>query len=186
MLTVVYAHPYGRHSRINQYLLNAVQHMPGTELRDLYQLYADFYIDHLFEQRLLQSSELIVLQYPMQWHFPPPLLLQYLEKVFSYGWAWGEDAQGQPAQQLAGKTLWLVVSGVTIDTDKPEADCAQLGLLPLQQLAQRCGMQWAKPMVVPHKQLLSEDDLPPLASQYRQQLEQLLNSARKQEQPNAF
>ncbi len=56
MISLLYAHPYARHARLEQMMLNAVQHWPGLELRDLYQLYPDFYIDVALEQKMLAPT----------------------------------------------------------------------------------------------------------------------------------
>ncbi len=102
MISLLYAHPYARHARLEQMMLNAVQHWPGLELRDLYQLYPDFYIDVALEQKMLAHSKAIVLHYPMQWGLPPALLVQYLHKVFQYGWAYGKAASGESVMSLQG------------------------------------------------------------------------------------
>lgn len=94
---------------MDQLILSAVQHWPGLELREWYQ---DFYIDVALEQKMLLHSQAIVLLYAMQWGLPPALLVQYLHRVFQYGWAYGRNAAADPVMSLQGKTFWLVTHAV--------------------------------------------------------------------------
>lgn len=148
MITLLYAHPYAHHARLEQMMLNAVQHWPGLELRELYQLYPEFYIDVGLEQKMLAHSDAIILHYPMQWGLPPALLVQYLHKVFQYGWAYGKDELEEPVMALQGKKFWLVTHAVA---SHHELDpCYQQTMFtPLRQLALSCGMQWQQPLMLP-------------------------------------
>lgn len=148
MISLLYAHPYAHHARLERMMLDAVQHWPGLELRELYQLYPDFYIDVALEQKMLTHSKAIVLHYPMQWGLPPALLVQYLHKVFHYGWAYGKDEAEAEVCSLQGKKFWLVTHAVA---PHQELDpCYQQTMFtPLQQLALSCGMQWKQPLMLP-------------------------------------
>ncbi|WP_127023658.1 NAD(P)H-dependent oxidoreductase [Rheinheimera mangrovi] len=170
MISLLYAHPYAHHARLEQMMLNAVQHWPGLELRELYQLYPDFYIDVALEQKMLQHSSAVILHYPMQWGLPPALLVQYLHKVFQYGWAYGKDAAAVPVMSLKGKKLWLVTNAVT---SQHELDpCYQQTMFtPLRQLALSCGMQWQQPLMLP--ELTDAVTATQAAELFRQGLEQL-------------
>jgi len=174
MISLLYAHPYLRAARLEQMLLNAVQHWPGLELRDLYQLYPDFYVDVATEQKLLSHSDAIVLHYPMQWGLPPALLVHYLHKVFHYGWAYGHGRDGQAVDALKGKHFWLVTH--TVVSGQHEADpCYQQRMFaPLQQLAESCGMNWQAPMMLP--ELTDHTIASEAANQYRQGIELLAQS----------
>lgn len=171
MFSLLYAHPYGRHSYVNQYLIKAIQSVPNLEVVDLYQAFPDFYINVQQQQRQLQKNAVIILQFPIQAGFPPALLVQYLHKIFCQGWAFGVNKQQQPTQALANKTLFVVLSGVEAESVPSSAD---LVLPPLRQLASRCGMHFAPPILVPPRHLLAESELSLLASQYQQDLQNLL------------
>jgi putative NADPH-quinone reductase len=170
MISLLYAHPYAHHARLEQMMLNAVQHWPGLELRELYQLYPDFYIDVALEQKMLIHSDAIILHYPMQWGLPPALLVQYLHKVFQYGWAYGKDASAQSVMSLKGKKFWLVTHAVA---SHHELDpCYQQTMFtPLRQLALSCGMEWQQPLMLPE---LTDSVIATQAAElFRQGLEQL-------------
>jgi len=172
MISILYAHPYSLYSRVNQFLLQSVQHWPDIHITNLYEQYPDFYIDIQAEQRRLVQSDVLVLQYPMQWSLPPALLVQYLEKVLQFGWAYGGDHLA-PTRQLAGKTLWVVANGIMTAEDAVMDMQHQAVLKPLQVLAAHCGMHWAAPLLIPHQQKLSDDDLAKLAIHYQQALTKL-------------
>lgn len=170
MISLLYAHPYAHHARLEQLILNSVQHWPGLELRELYQLYPDFYIDVALEQKMLLHSDAIILHYPMQWGLPPALLVQYLHKVFQYGWAYGKDAAAQSVMSLKGKKLWLVTHAVA---SHHELDpCYQQTMFtPLHQLALSCEMKWQQPLMLP--ELTDRVTATQAAELFRQGLEQL-------------
>ena len=55
--------------------------------------------DILKEQKLLSEADLIIFQFPLWWYSMPALLKGYIDRVFSYGWAYGG------AQALVGKKI---------------------------------------------------------------------------------
>ncbi len=182
MISLLYAHPYAHHARLEQMMLNAVQHWPGLELRELYQLYPDFYIDVALEQKMLQHSNAIILHYPMQWGLPPALLVQYLHKVFHYGWAYGKNDQGGAVLALEGKKIWLVTHAVA--SHRELDPCYQQTMFtPLRQLALSCGMQWQQPLMLP--ELTDAVTATQAAELFRQGLEQLSVLSDIQRTPHA-
>ena len=58
-------------------------------MRDMYQLYPNFDIDVKTEQKILEVSDRIVLQFPIYWYQTPALMKQWFDVVFEYGWAYG-------------------------------------------------------------------------------------------------
>ncbi|WP_337843337.1 NAD(P)H-dependent oxidoreductase [Rheinheimera sp.] len=170
MISLLYAHPYSLHAREDQWLLNAVQHWPGLELRDLYQLYPDFYIDVATEQKMLSHSNAIILHYPLQWGLPPALLVQYLHKVFVAGWAFGQNSKGEVSSAVQGVGFWLVAQ--TVGQGKAPDSCDPHSLFkPMQQLADACGMHWHRPLILPP--LADTTTAAEAAERYRSGLQQL-------------
>lgn len=55
--------------------------------------------DILKEQKLLSEADLIIFQFPLWWYSMPALLKGYIDRVFSYGWAYGGG------QALVGKKI---------------------------------------------------------------------------------
>ena len=91
-------------SRINKELATAAAGA-GYDVRDMYQLYPNFDIDVKTEQKILEVSDRIVLQFPIYWYQTPALMKQWFDVVFEYGWAYGSTGTA-----LQGKEVMLVAS----------------------------------------------------------------------------
>ena len=65
--------------------------------------------DILREHRLLSDADLIIFQFPLWWSSMPGLLKGYIDRVFSFGWAYGSN------HALAGKKIL-----VSVTTGAPE------------------------------------------------------------------
>ena len=142
---VVFADPSLQRSRISRRVAEAVSSMPGVVVRDLYQLYPDFYIDVRRERELLAAAPLVVFVFQLGWYAMPALLMEWFENVFKPAWA-----LGQPGP-LAGKTAWAAVAcgGAAADYCPGGAHGRPLPdfLAPLEQTARSCGMGWLDPHV---------------------------------------
>ena len=149
---VLAAHPSLHLSRINRPLMQAASTLPHVQLRDLYALYPDYAIDVVAEQAALEAADLIVWQHPLHWYNMPPLMKLWLDEVLAFGWAYGAGPDGQPAQRLRGKDLWLVLStGGTEAAYHPQGYNRYFFdafLPPYEQTAALCGMRFLPPMVL--------------------------------------
>src|SRR5699024_4502579 len=65
----------------------------------------DSKIDIAQEQALIEAHQHIILQFPLYWFSCPPLLKQWLDEVFAYGWAFGPGGD-----KLRHRKLGLAVS----------------------------------------------------------------------------
>jgi len=146
-IVVIYAHPTPSRSRVNRPLADALAALPQVQVRDLYRNYVDYDIDVVAEQRVLSVSDTIVLQFPVRWYSVPALLKLWLDEVLEPGWAYGPGGTA-----LRGKSLLAVVStGGTADSYGPDGTHGHpIGdfLLPLEQTALLCGMNWLPPVVL--------------------------------------
>jgi glutathione-regulated potassium-efflux system ancillary protein KefF len=164
-ILVLLAHPHIRLSRANASMLRALAPLtspqpteptatrsaaaphPSTEIRDLYALYPDFYIDIAAEQAALTKARLVVWQHPLHWYGMPALMKLWLDEVLSFGWAYGPDGHA-----LRGKWLWPVLStGGTEESYSPEGYnrfSLETFLSPYRQTATLCGMHWRAPLVL--------------------------------------
>jgi glutathione-regulated potassium-efflux system ancillary protein KefF len=147
-ILVITAHPQIEHSRATRALMQAAAALPAErcEVRDLYALYPDYYIDVAAEQAALAQADLLVWLHPVHWYSMPPLLKLWLDEVFAFGWAYGPGGKA-----LAGKDLWLAAS-----TGGPEESYRPDGynryffdafLHPYEQTAALCGMRWLPPLL---------------------------------------
>lgn len=146
-ILVIYAHPAPRRSRVNKPLADALASLPGVAIHDLYRRYPDFDIDARTEQAAVEAAELIVFQFPVQWYMTPSLLKEWLDVVLEMGWAYGPGGTA-----LRGKSVLAVAStGGTFDSYGPEGNHGhpiEAFLLPLEQTARLCGMDWLPPLVL--------------------------------------
>jgi glutathione-regulated potassium-efflux system ancillary protein KefF len=169
VITVINSHPYKNHSKAGQALLASIKDLPHVSLRDLYELYPDFYIDVKKEQEQLFASRLIVLQSPMHWYHVPALQSLWFEKVLSF-----DSSLGNHQKILMNKkVLWAVTTSSEESFFQAQEDrCFTLQQLasPLQQTFQYWGMQWLEPFVVYNSHKLSADELFQIGEKYRDRL----------------
>jgi glutathione-regulated potassium-efflux system ancillary protein KefF len=148
-IVVIAAHPQLDQSRATRALMEAAARLDPARVnvRDLYALYPDYFIDVGAEQAALKEARLVVWLHPVHWYSMPPLMKLWLDEVFSFGWAYGPGGRA-----LAGKDLWLSAS-----TGGPQSSYRPDGynryffdafLHPHEQTAALCGMRWLPPLVL--------------------------------------
>jgi glutathione-regulated potassium-efflux system ancillary protein KefF len=156
---VLVAHPQLAQSRITRALMERAARLgPAVDVRDLYALYPDYWIDVAAEQAALADARLIVWLHPMHWYGMPPLMKLWLDEVFAFGWAYGPGGQA-----VRGRDLWLAVS-----TGGAEASYRPNGynrhffdaFLPqYEQTAALCGLRWLPPLVLHGAHRVPEDEV---------------------------
>lgn len=146
-IVVYFAHLAIEQSVINRALRAAVQDLPNVDFRDMHELYPDFFIDAAAEQAILRKADLIVFQYPIYWYAAPAIFKHFQDTVLVRGFAYGPGGSA-----LQGKDLLLVTS--------TGGDVASYGhggvhahpfsqfLLPIEQTARFCGMNFLQPLAV--------------------------------------
>ena len=148
-ILVIAAHPQLEHSRATRSLMDAAARLDPArvEVRDLYALYPDYFIDVAAEQALLAQARLVVWLHPVHWYSMPPLLKLWLDEVFAFGWAYGPGGRA-----LAGQSLWLAAStGGPQESYRPDGHNRYFFdafLHPHEQTAALCGMTWLPPLVL--------------------------------------
>jgi len=146
-IVVIHAHPRPRRSRANRPIAESLAAMPQVQVRHIYHDYVDYDVDVVAEQRALARAETIVLQYPVRWYSVPALLKLWIDLVLEPGWAYGPGGTA-----LRGKSLLVVASaGGQADGYGPDGvhgHAFEDFLLPLQQTASLCGMDWLAPVVL--------------------------------------
>lgn len=146
-ILILFAHPALEKSKINRHLVEAVTGLDAVTVHDLYETYPDFHINVKFEQDLLRSHDIIVFQHPFYWYSSPAILKEWQDLVLEYGFAYG-----QKETALRGKKF---LSAVTTGGGK-KAYCREGTnrftirelLLPFEQTAYLCGMEYLPPFVV--------------------------------------
>lgn len=146
-IVVVAAHPQLEHSRATRALMHAAGALPGVDVRDLYALYPDYFIDAAAERTALADAQLVVWLHPIHWYGMTPLLKLWVDEVFSFGWAYGPGGHA-----LRGKDLWLAVSTGgpehSYRTDSYNRYFFDAFLPPYDQTATLAGMRFVPPLVL--------------------------------------
>jgi len=170
-IVVIVAHPQLQHSRVNARLLQtAAGAAPQrVQVRDLYALYPDYFLDVAAEQAALAQARLVVWQHPIHWYGMPPLMKLWLDEVFAFGWAYGPGGHA-----LRGKDLWPVLS-----TGGPESSYRPDGynryffdafLPPYEQTAALAGLRMLPPLLLHGAHRAGDADLAAHAAVYAQRL----------------
>lgn len=143
---VISGHPNLSESNTNQVVLNAVSEaFEQVEVRKLDELYPNFVIDVAAEQAALINADIIVLQFPFYWYSVPALLKKWIDDVFSYNFAYG-----QQGDKLKGKEFIL-----SFTVGGPQESYTPLGynhfsieelVRPLEQTAYLAGLNFHKPI----------------------------------------
>ncbi|MFD4998173.1 NAD(P)H-dependent oxidoreductase [Streptomyces buecherae] len=163
---VVLAHPQLATSRVNTALVDAARSVAGVTVHDLYATYPDGRIDIAREQGLLRAHDRIVLQFPFYWYAATPLLKQWLDEVFVYGFAYGTDGSA-----LHGKTLRVATTvGGPSDAYGPGGahrfSVSDL-LRPFDVTAGVAGMRYEEPFVAYGTRRMDESGLTAQQDAYR-------------------
>lgn len=176
-ILVLFAHPALHKSRVNRLLFEAIQNVDGITVHDLYEVYPDLIICSDSEQQMLREHDLIVFQHPFFWYSSPAILKEWMDLVLEYGFAYGTGGTA-----LAGKKMMNAIT-----TGGPQESYLPTGfnrftvrqfLLPFEQTAALCGMEYLPPHVIHSApQLNLREQGKDLASRYRLWLESLRDDA---------
>ena len=174
---VILAHPNLEKSRANRILYQEIQQSQQIKISHLYAQYPNFAIDVPKEQALIQQAKIVVFQFPVYWYSSPALLKEWIDQVFTEGFAYGDKGV-----MLKDKPLFLAVTlaaEASFCSEKDEKGNPNLfalshTLLPFESTAVYCGMNWAGSFAVFGAEALPLEDLRQKAKAYRQQIESFL------------
>jgi glutathione-regulated potassium-efflux system ancillary protein KefG len=168
-ILILFAHPVFEKSRVHKAMVKHVINTEGITFHDLYEAYPNFDIDLDKEQALLLKHDIIIMQHPFYWYSCPALLKQWQDLVLEHGWAYGRGGN-----RLAGKRLFNAISAggreeVYHETGYNRFTVRQL-LVPFEQTANLCKMNYLPPFVVHDTHRLSPAAIEQQAVQYQQLL----------------
>ncbi|MGG5208279.1 NAD(P)H-dependent oxidoreductase [Chryseobacterium sp. MIQD13] len=104
---IIVVHPDIEKSVINKKWIEELKKTPEKyTVHSLYEAYPDEKIDVEKEQKLMESYDRIVFQFPFYWFSNPPLLKKWFDEVLLYGWAYGSKS----GYKLGGKKMTLAVT----------------------------------------------------------------------------
>lgn len=144
---VIVSHPYPDQSRVIMALQKLAENTPDMRVRNLEALYGKDTeaFDVAAEQQAHEGVDRVIYLFPIHWFNLTPMLKAYLNKVWSYGWAFGPGGSA-----LKGKEMLVVVSaGATEHTYSAEGLVqSSIGavLMPMKASALYVGMTYAEPL----------------------------------------
>lgn len=171
-ILILFAHPALEKSRVHVELMAAIRGLQGVTLHDLYEVYPDLNIDVRHEQSLLLQHDVILFQHPFYWYSAPAMVKQWQDLVLEHGWAYGASGTA-----LRGKRM-----GNVITAGGPESTYSKEGwhrhtiedfLLPFEQTALLCNMQYIPPFTIYGTHRLTPSLIQEQTVAYKQMLEHL-------------
>ena len=178
---IQFAHPTLSKSSIQKTLENYCRKVKGVTFNDLYEYYPDLFIDVKREQELISRHDIIIFQHPFYWYSSPPILKQWQDLVLEYNWAYGPEGRA-----LAGKKMFNALScgggkEAYHETGYNRFPVSQF-LLPFNQTAHLCKMEYLPPFVIHETYTMTNDQLANYGEQYANLLTALVNDEIQPEQ----
>lgn len=144
---VIVSHPYLNQSTIIQALQHSVQELKNVTVRNLESLYGNDSesINVQAEQDACKGMDRIVFLYPTHWFNLTPMLKAYLNKVWTYGWAFGPGGDALKEKELVVVTS-AGASEYTYSHDGLIKSSMEEVLTPLKASALYVGMKYTQPL----------------------------------------
>ena len=163
---ILFAHPALQKSRINKILIKDISKIENVTFHDLYQAYPDFDIDIKREQQLLLDHDIIIFHHPFFWYSTPAILKEWQDLVLEHGWAYGSKGTA-----LKGKKFINVMTTggreEAYSKDGYNRNTIRDLLLPLEQTARLCGMEYYPPFVVHGTHRITMEEAQKYALEYK-------------------
>lgn len=154
-ILILFAHPALEKSRVNRQLIQAVRELDAVTVHDLYEIYPDFHINVKAEQDLLLAHDIVVFHHPFYWYSSPAMLKEWQDLVLEHGFAYGHEGTA-----LRGKKcLTAITTGGDKEAYRQDGHnrfTIRELLVPFEQTARLCGMEYLPPFVVQGTHRLQE------------------------------
>ena len=169
-IVILFFHPLCHKSRINRELIRVAESSEGVDVRHMYDLYPDFFIDRKAEQQILPEYDVIIWQHPVYWYSSPSLLKEWMDVVLEHGFAYGRSGRA-----LEGKWILNAVSvGGNREAYSPQGarkHTLRELFLPFAMTAGLCRMEYLPPFAVHGTHLLEGKGIGAAGKDYGQVLE---------------
>ena len=144
---VVLAHPsIGEKSIANRIIVDRIRSVEHVTIKDLFREYPSFRFNIVAEQKALCEAGSIVFQFPFYWYRVPGILKEWLDQVFTYGFAYGSTGN-----KLKGKQFLISTTIGGPDDAYREGGYNNFTidelLKPLRQTANLSGMHYNTPII---------------------------------------
>jgi glutathione-regulated potassium-efflux system ancillary protein KefF len=164
---VIVSHPYPDQSRVIMALQKLAENTPDISVRNLEALYGNDTeaFDVAAEQQAHEGVDRVIYLFPIHWFNLTPMLKAYLNKVWSYGWAFGPGGTA-----LKGKEMLVVASAGAKEHTYSAEGLVQstIGevLTPMKASALYVGMTYAEPLPFFEAMSISQDSLPDVETRF--------------------
>jgi len=106
-ILIIVIHPHMETSIINKRWTEELnKYTEKYTVHELYKAYPDGVFNIEKEQKLIESYDKIIFQFPFYWFSSPPLLKKWFDEVLLYGWAYGSKS----GYKAGGKKIALAIS----------------------------------------------------------------------------
>lgn len=170
---IIFAHPRFEDSRANAALVDSIPQSDLVTFHDLYENFPDFNIDVNLEKILLASHDIIIWHHPFYWYSAPPLLKQWIDLVLEFGWAYGPHGD-----VLKNKIIFNAITSGGKREVYQRAGYNRFTvrefLVPFEQTAVLCGMNYLPPFAVQGTHRLTLAELQAAGANYRKLIEHLV------------
>ena len=146
-ITVILAHANFNKSIANKKIAEIIQNeYSNIDIRNLSEMYPDLKLGVEAEQENLKKSDIIILQFPVYWYNMPALMKLWMDKVLTYGFAYGENGD-----KLNGKTLvTCITAGGSKESYTPKGSMhfrLRQFFNNIESTAYYCGMNFVEPVL---------------------------------------
>jgi glutathione-regulated potassium-efflux system ancillary protein KefG len=182
---ILFAHPRFERSTNNAILVKTIPEIPEITFHDLYEKYPDFNINIEHEKRLLEAHQIIIWQHPFYWYSAPPLLKQWIDLVFEFGWAYGPGGIALQ-DKIVFNTITSGGQRSAYSSEGHNRFTVRNLLAPFDQTAFLCRMIYLPPFAMHGTHRISKEAMVQTAQQYRDLLIRLVNGDFSVEEINKF
>lgn len=144
---VVLAHPsLGERSIANRIIVERVSALPQVSVKDLYRESPGFRFDVAAEQAALGGADSVIFQFPFYWYSVPGILKEWLDQVFTYGFAYGSTGDKLRGKHFLVSTTIGGPADAYCEGGYNNFTIDEL-LKPLRQMSNLTGMRYHRPIV---------------------------------------
>lgn len=151
---IILGHPNYKESKINKTFIESLPKNQNITIHNIAEIYPDGNINIEKEQKLLESADKIIFQYPINWFNMPSIMKIWWDKVFIPGWT-----------NLNGTALKNKKMGIVVTAGIPENNLKELGyttkdiIKPLELTIKYIGANYIGDVTVIGTSHLSNDNL---------------------------
>jgi len=103
-IVVFVAHPRIERSISNVRMRRVAEGITGVTVVDLYAEYPNFEIDIRREQARIEDHDAVIMQHPVYWFSSPSIVKEWVDQVFSFGWALTAASHGVFARDVTSRS----------------------------------------------------------------------------------